>query len=99
MFREGPWKIIYHHGHEKPQLFNLVEDPEEMHDRGDDPTCAAICQRCCSVCMGWDGEPRGPALAQVEERRRAVFAKAKAHAMSTADYWDMPPGANVFPMK
>ena len=27
MLREGPWKIIDHHGYDKPQLFNLAEDP------------------------------------------------------------------------
>lgn len=100
MLREGPWKIIYHHGYDKPQLFNLTEDPDEMRDRGDDPTGAAICQRLLRrVREGWDGERVARALAQSGERRRAVFAKAKSHATPTADSWDMPRGANVFPMK
>lgn len=100
MLREGPWKIIHHYGYDKPQLFNLAEDPEEMHDRGDDPTCAAVCQRLRRrVLEGWDGQRVAKALAQSKERRRAAFEKATAHATPTTDYWEMPPNANVFPMK
>ena len=100
MLREGPWKIIYHHGYDKPQLFNLIEDPEELHDRSDDPACAAVCQRLLRrVREGWDAESIAKALAQSTERRRATLEKAKAHATPTTDYWDMPPNANVFPMK
>jgi hypothetical protein len=39
------------------------------------------------------------ALAQSAARGRAILEKAKAHATPTADYWDLPPDANVFPMK
>ena len=36
MIRKGPWKFIYYVSM-KPQLFNLSEDPEELHDLGVDP--------------------------------------------------------------
>ena len=32
MLRQGDWKFIAYPGYE-PQLFNIKEDPEEMHDR------------------------------------------------------------------
>jgi choline-sulfatase len=100
MLREGPWKIIRHHGYDQPQLFNLVEDPEEMHDRGGDPACAAVCRRLLRrVGEGWDGNRVAKALAQVAERRQAVLAKAKAFATPQADFWNMPPDANSFPLK
>jgi choline-sulfatase len=99
MLREGPWKIIVHHGHDMPQLFNLAEDPQEMRDRSDDPACADVRQRLLRrVREGWDPESIGKSLAQSAERRRATWEKAKAHATPTADYWDMPPDANVFPL-
>jgi choline-sulfatase len=99
MLREGPWKIIRHYGHDKPQLFNLAEDPEEMRDRGDDPSCAAICQRLLRrVDEGWDGGRVVKALAEIDQRRQAAFEKAKAFATPTVDSWDMPPDANAFPL-
>ncbi|MBM3888532.1 MAG: hypothetical protein FJ388_05325 [Verrucomicrobia bacterium] len=100
MLREGPWKIILHHGHDQPQLFNLAEDPQEMNDRRDDPACAAVRERLLRrVREGWDGERMAKAIKQVKERQREAFEKAKAHATPTPDHWDMPPDANVFPMK
>jgi choline-sulfatase len=41
MIRRGPWKYCYYHGH-KPQLFNLDEDPDELHDLAQDPPRADI---------------------------------------------------------
>ncbi|MDD4872320.1 MAG: sulfatase-like hydrolase/transferase [Kiritimatiellae bacterium] len=100
MLREGPWKIILHHGCDKPQLFNLAEDPDEMNDRRDDPSCTAIRERLLNrVREGWDGERMAKKIAQSKERRQAAFEKARAHATPIPDYWDMPPDANIFPMK
>jgi choline-sulfatase len=100
MLREGPWKIIIHHGYDQPQLFNLAEDPEELNDRRNDPACAAVRERLLRrIREGWDGERMAKSIAQVRERRQAAFEKAKAHATPTPDYWDMPPDANIFPMK
>ena len=31
MWRQGPWKYLRYAGH-PPQLFNLQDDPEEIHD-------------------------------------------------------------------
>lgn len=42
MVRRGPWKFNYYHGL-RPELFHVVDDPEEMHDHWDDPACAEIC--------------------------------------------------------
>mgnify|MGYP005841423947 CR=1 FL=1 len=100
MLRAGPWKIICHHGFDRPQLFHLADDPEEMRDRGGDPACAAICQQLLRrVREGWDPDRVARALAQSKERRQAAFAKAKAFATPTADFWDIPPDANVFPIR
>jgi len=38
-------RSFHHHGYEKPQLFNLTEDPEEMQDRSDDPRAPPVRQR------------------------------------------------------
>lgn len=36
MLREGPWKYV-HFANMAPQLFNLIDDPEELHDLAGSP--------------------------------------------------------------
>lgn len=98
MLRAGPWKIIVHHGYDQPQLFNLDEDPQEMNDRRADPSCAPVRERLLRrVREGWDSQRIVTAMKLVKERQQAAFKKARA--TPTPDYWEMPPDANVFPMK
>ena len=41
MVRMDKWKLIYHH--EQPtQLFDMREDPNELHDRAGDPSCRTV---------------------------------------------------------
>lgn len=41
MVRTDHWKYIYYEGY-RPQLFDLVEDPEELTDRGEDPALEEV---------------------------------------------------------
>ena len=41
MIKKGAWKYIHYVGL-PDQLFNVANDPEEIEDRADDPTCADI---------------------------------------------------------
>ena len=41
MVRRGDWKYIYYVGFE-PELFNLADDPEEVHNRSGDPTLTEV---------------------------------------------------------
>ena len=41
MLRKGRWKLIHYHGFE-PELFDLVNDPEEITNRAADPACAKV---------------------------------------------------------
>ena len=42
MVRSGDWKLVYYHGFDDPQLFNLAEDPNELTDRANDPGCSSV---------------------------------------------------------
>jgi choline-sulfatase len=54
MVRYGDWKLIYYYDW-KPQLFNLVEDPDEMVDRVDDAGCQTILRNLMqNLLNGWD---------------------------------------------
>ncbi len=56
MIRMGPWKLIYYHEFSSYQLFNEAEDPEELHDRRDDPTCAQVVEKCLQAIEArWSG--------------------------------------------
>ncbi|MCI6674353.1 MAG: sulfatase-like hydrolase/transferase [Spirochaetaceae bacterium] len=43
MLRKGKWKFIFYVG-ERPQLFNLEEDPDECKDLAEDPAYQGICK-------------------------------------------------------
>ena len=54
MVRDGDWKLNYYHG-QPAQLFNLKEDPNELHDRADNPAYRDILVRLTEkVLDGWD---------------------------------------------
>ena len=98
MIRSGPWKLNHYHGFAAPQLFNLVDDPQEVSDRAADPACGQILEELGEeVLARWDGE----AIGQILERRRIgqpllrQWAGVVPHDLS--DFWRAPPGCNVFP--
>lgn len=69
MVREGDWKLNYYHGQE-PQLFNLREDPEELHDRAQDPACRRVrAELTAFVLDGWDPDV---VAARVQQKRADV---------------------------
>jgi choline-sulfatase len=41
MIRKRNWKYVHYVG-ERPQLFDLDSDPDEIDDRCQDPDCAAV---------------------------------------------------------
>jgi choline-sulfatase len=41
MLRQGDYKLVYYVSHQ-PQLFNLKDDPDELHDLAADPSCAGV---------------------------------------------------------
>lgn len=54
MIRQCEWKLNYYHG-QPSQLFNLKEDPNELHDRTNDPKCQDIKNELTEkVLVGWD---------------------------------------------
>ncbi len=56
MIRRDAWKLNYYHG-QPSQLFNLKEDPNELNDRANDPSCNEILMELTdSVLDGWDPE-------------------------------------------
>jgi choline-sulfatase len=64
MIRRGRWKLIYYHGY-RPQLFDLEEDPQELHDLAAEPRHAGLSDALVGrVLADWDPEAIGRRMAE-----------------------------------
>ena len=69
MVRRGSWKLIYH-WRERPQLFNLEDDPHERVDQAAVPECRELVAELTGLVLdGWD--PARVAT-RLEERQAEV---------------------------
>jgi len=58
MVFDGRWKYIHASGF-RPMLYDLLEDPMELIDRGEDPACVDIIARLQSELFNWALHPKG----------------------------------------
>ena len=59
MLRRGDWKLLFDM-QGRGQLYNLAQDPVELHDRYDDPTCAAIRSELLAGLLAWTLRAQDP---------------------------------------
>ena len=98
MIRRGPWKLNHYHGFDRPQLFNLEEDPDEFHDRAADPSCAEVRNQLQELLLnGWDGDEIEAVLQRRSETRPLLRQWASAVPHDLSDFWRAPPDCNLFP--
>nr|WP_313795241.1 sulfatase/phosphatase domain-containing protein [Staphylococcus warneri] len=60
MLRDSDYKYIHWQGY-RPQLFDLKQDPDELHDLGADPAYAAVCRRMKEGLLDWHDTLKGRA--------------------------------------
>jgi choline-sulfatase len=94
MLRAGRWKLIYYHGY-RPQLFDLAEDPRELHDLAEDPAHRAVREQLTRRLLAdWDPD----AIAERMRRRRAekdvVADWARATRPADSHRWHIVPEQN-----
>lgn len=76
MIRAGRWKYNYYH-REPPELHDLVEDPQEFHNRAGDPACAAVESALRRrVLAGWDPDEIEQTVRR-SQRARQIIARAE----------------------
>ena len=66
MVFDGRWKYIHASGF-RPMLYDLVEDPRELTDRGDDLSCADVIARLQSALFDWALHPKGHITTSTEK--------------------------------
>ncbi len=59
MVFDGRWKYIHASGF-RPMLYDLLEDPEELTDRGEDASCAEVIARLQSRAVRVGAASEGP---------------------------------------
>jgi arylsulfatase A-like enzyme len=57
MVFDGRWKYIHASGF-RPMLYDLLEDPQELTDRGEDPSCIDVIARLQSALFDWALHPK-----------------------------------------
>jgi len=98
MVRRGPWKLNVHHGYDRPELFNLDEDPDEYVDRAEDPACAPVREELTALVLdGWDAEQVERTLARRGPDHKVLADWADAVRPDDPDQWSAPEGTTVFP--
>lgn len=70
MIRKGRWKYNFYAGFDHPELYDLENDPEEMHDLGSDPAYAGV-----------RAELHGELLAICDPAEVEARSKADQHAV------------------
>src|ERR1700712_511811 len=63
---DGRWKYIHASGF-RPMLYDLVEDPQELIDRGEDPSCRDVIARLQSALFDWALHPKGHITTSMEK--------------------------------
>jgi choline-sulfatase len=77
MIRRDEWKLNFYYGLE-PQLFNLREDPHELHDRAADPACQKLREELTArVLDGWNPEEISTRMAVNRNRNRILYEWAR----------------------
>ena len=66
MVFDGRWKYIHASGF-RPMLYDLLEDPQELTDRGEDSSCAAIMARLQLALFDWALHPKGHITTSTEK--------------------------------
>ena len=91
MIRRDEWKLNYYHGQE-PQLFNLADDPDELLDRAQDPSCQEIRKNLTAeVLKGWDPEAVTEKMARKREDLEIIRAWAEHTKPKDQFRWERHP--------
>lgn len=88
------WKLIYYRGDE-PQLFNLSEDPAELNDLAQAPSCTPIRQQLTDRLLAdWDPDEISAIMAAKRADNRVLSAWAQQTKPTDTYRWQLKPEMN-----
>ena len=91
MIRQDEWKFNYYHN-QPCQLFNLKEDPNELHDRANDSSCQSLIKNFTArILDGWDPDAIASQLAARNKDSRILSAWARHTKPADTIRWDLRP--------
>lgn len=94
MVRRGDWKLVHYDGFD-PQLFDLAADPDEVHDRAHDPSCASVRDELTDLVLAdWDPVRVREQMADNRERADLLGRWAARTAPPEEHVWAMTPDMN-----
>jgi len=97
MVRSGPWKLVHFDG-DRPQLFNLDDDPDEFCDLGEDPQHAGIRRELTArVLADWSAAHMEQVLERRRRGHRLLAEWYRTVNPPLPEHWGDPPEATVFP--
>lgn len=89
MLRSGPWKYLYTHGL-APMLYNLDDDPDELHDLAGTAQLADIEKDLRARALeGWDPEQMHATILQSQKER--LFLNTVAQSVEGQPNWAYQP--------
>lgn len=91
MIRQDEWKLNYYHN-QPSQLFNLKEDPNELHDRANDLACQSLIRDFTArILDGWNPDAIATQLAARNKDARILSAWARHTKPADTIRWDLRP--------
>lgn len=89
MIRHGRWKLVYYHG-QRPQLFDLANDPDELEDLAEEPRCAGLRNGLIArVLADWNPDEIARHMARKVTNKRLLADWAKAVRPAESHLWEI----------
>lgn len=98
MLRRGDWKAVYYHD-EEPELFNLHDDPGELHNRASDSGCQERLQTMLAdILSDWDPVALEADRAHLARLRTYCYQAIPERELHDQFFTEMPTGyGQIFP--
>lgn len=95
MIRSGKWKLNWYHGYERPQLFDMEQDPGEWNDIGENSAYQPVVEHLRErVFEGWDPAGIEETIGRLFTDIEVLKTWGETVRPDTPAYWKAPEGAN-----
>ena len=92
MLRKGKWKCMYYHG-EKPELYDLENDPDEMNDLAEAPEHGSTLESMLrEMLTDWDPNTHIARMEECINQREIVRAAPGDPTLLRGEHWRGPEG-------